>query len=61
MGMWQQIGLGLIAAVALLFFLPAALRSHKKARDATTDEWKGVLIPLGVVILFVILLVLLVR
>ncbi len=61
MGMWQQIGLGLIAAAALIFLLPAALRSRKEDRKATSDDWKGVLIPIAAVVGFVVLLILLVK
>lgn len=61
MEVWQQIGLGLIAAAALIFLLPAALRTQKRDRKASSEEWKGFLIPIAVVILFVILLILLVR
>jgi hypothetical protein len=60
MELWQKIGLGLIAAAALLFLLPGALRARKQDRKATADDWKGVLIPIALVIGFVVLLILMV-
>lgn len=54
---WEKIALGLImGAVALLAF-PGLRRSLKDAPKGTGNDWRGVLVPLVLVILFVFLLV----
>lgn len=54
---WEKILLGLIAVV-ILFWLGPGLKTVFQQSDAQQEkDWKGVLIPLVLVILFVLLLI----
>lgn len=61
MAIWEQVLLGIGALVLLFFFWPGAKAAMQKSREAENPDWKGVLLPIGVVILFVILLVTIAR
>lgn len=57
MAVWEQALIG-IAIFAVLFFLgPGAKKAMEESRQAENPDWKGALIPIGMVILFVILLI----
>jgi len=58
---WEQVLLGIGALVLLFFFWPGAKAAMQKSREAENPDWKGALLPVGVVILFVILLVTIAR
>lgn len=51
-----MIALGAIAIIALLLFYPGLRRLTEQSREAEKD-WPGFLIPVGAVVLFVILLI----
>ena len=53
---WEMIALGAIAIIALLLFYPGLRRLTEQSREAEKD-WPGFLIPVGAVVLFVILLI----
>lgn len=59
MGTWETLGLLLIAAVAILWFLPGVKRMLEASEKAEKD-WPAVLIPLALVVSFVVLLIALV-
>ena len=54
---WEMLALGAIAIIAVLWMYPGVNRLLKESREAEKD-WPGFLIPIGAVILFVILLIL---
>jgi len=54
---WVQVGMGLMALAVLFFFGPRAVDAVKNSRKASAQEWLGLLIPIGAVVLFVILLI----
>ncbi len=56
---WQQIILLLIAGVVAFLFFPGVKRMLDQSEKAEKD-WPAVLVPLGLVVLFVILLIMLV-
>ena len=57
MAVWEQALIG-IAIFAVLFFLgPGAKKAMEESRQAENPDWKGALIPIGMVVLFVILLI----
>jgi hypothetical protein len=58
---WEALLIGVLVLVLLLWFGPGIRQSIKRSPRGTTEDWKGVLLPLGLVVLFVILLVALVR
>lgn len=58
---WEQILLGVIALLALLFFGPGVRRAFEQTRPGTFSEWMGVITPLVLVVAFVALLIVLAR
>jgi len=58
---WEQILLGIGAFLALFFFWPGVKVALEKSRSTENPDWLGVLLPIGAVILFVVLLILLVK
>lgn len=54
---WENIGLGILAAVVMLLFFPGAKRMLQNSRKASAKEWMGITLPLVAVVLFVIILV----
>ncbi len=57
MAIWEQVLLGLASVVILFFFWPGVKQVMKQSREAENPDWKGALIPIGMVVLFVILLI----
>ena len=53
---WEQVLLGLLLVVVLVWFFPGLKRSLENSRKATRSDWIGLLVPIGLVILFVLLL-----
>lgn len=52
---WETLLVGVIAILVILWFRPGIKASLERSRKAEKD-WKAVLVPLGLVVLFVILL-----
>ena len=61
MAIWEQVLLGIAAVVLVFLFWPGARVAMQKSREAENPDWQGALIPIGVVILFIILLIVFVR
>ena len=61
MAVWEQALLGIGAVVLLFFFWPGVKAAMQKSREAENPDWKGALLPIGIVVLFVILLVTIAR
>ncbi len=61
MPFWQLllIGLGMVALIFL--FRPGIKRAFEQSRKATSDDWRGLLLPLGAVVLFVIVIIAMAR
>ena len=53
---WLSIGSAILVGFMLVMLLPHARRMIKESRKGTPAEWMGVLIPLGLVVLFVVFL-----
>ncbi|MFO8155065.1 MAG: hypothetical protein ACQERR_06030 [Pseudomonadota bacterium] len=60
MATWEQVVLGILVVLLLLWFFPGIKRMLQQSREAEEKDWKGLLLPLGVVVLFVLLLIALV-
>ena len=58
---WEQILLGMAAVVLVFFFWPGVKAAMKKSKEAENPDWLGALIPIGIVVLFVILLIIFAR
>lgn len=56
---WEILLAGLMAVLVIFWFRPGIKAALERSRTAPKD-WKGALIPLGLVILFVLLLMALV-
>jgi len=61
MQVWEQILLGIAALLLVFFFWPGVKVAMQKSRKATTRDWAAVLVPVGLVILFVVLLIIFAR
>lgn len=57
---WEILLGGLMAALVILWFRPGIKAAIERSRTAKKD-WPAVLIPLGLVVLFVLLLIQMVR
>ena len=55
--LWETITIGLIALLVLFWFSPGIKAALERGKNAPAD-WPAVLIPLGLVALFVFILVL---
>jgi len=58
---WEQVLLGMAAVVLVLLFWPGVKAAMQKSKEAENPDWQGALIPVGIVILFVILLIMVAR
>jgi hypothetical protein len=61
MALWEQLLIGVLVALLLLWFRPGIRAALKQSRDAERRDWSGALLPIGLVVLFVLLLIGLVR
>jgi len=61
MAWWQQVILGLVVALVLWWALPGVKAALERGRLADQKDWRGVLLPVGLVVVFVLLLIALVR
>ena len=52
-----MIAIGAVVVVVLLLFRPGLKQALKQSQEATNKDWAGLLLPIGLVILFVILLI----
>ena len=59
MATWELIALGAIGLIVILLFFPGLRRLSEESKKAEKD-WPGFLLPIGAVILFVVLLIVMV-
>ena len=59
MATWELILLGAIGLIVILLFFPGLRRLSEESKKAEKD-WPGFLLPIGAVILFVVLLIVMV-
>ncbi len=57
MSTWEQVLLGIAAVVILFLFWPGAKKMLEQSQQAENPDWQGALLPIGVVVLFVIVLI----
>jgi cytochrome c oxidase assembly factor CtaG len=57
MAVWEQVLLGVAALIMLFFFWPGVKVTLARSRAVENPDWKSALIPLGLVVLFVVLLI----
>ena len=56
---WEQLLIGIAAILLILWFRPGIKAAFRRSQEAESD-WKAVLIPIGLVVVFVIFLVMMV-
>jgi hypothetical protein len=61
MELWQKVLLGVGAILIVLWFRPGIKAIWKQSQEAENKDWKGLFLPIGMVVLFVILLIVMVR
>lgn len=54
---WETIGSAVLMIAMLVFIFPRMRHAVKNAPKGSFEDWKGFLIPLGAIILFVIFLI----
>lgn len=54
---WEQVLLGVGALIILFLFWPGVKATMERSRQAEERDWRGFLLPIGLVILFVGLLI----
>ena len=57
MSTWEMILLGALVVLVLFWMGPGIKATFEQSRQARERDWRGVLIPLAIVILFVIFLI----
>lgn len=57
MALWEQILVGVLVLLVLLWFRPGIREAMKRSREAEERDWNAVLLPVGLVVLFVLLLI----
>ncbi len=53
---WETILLGLIALLVILWFRPGIKAAFQQAKQVEHKDWRGFLLPIAIVVLFVIFL-----
>lgn len=61
MAWWQQAVLALVVLLVLWWTLPGVKAALEKSRHAERRDWRGVVLPVGAVVIFVLLLIAFVR
>lgn len=57
MPIWEQVTLVIVMIAILFFFWPSAKKEMEHSQQAENPDWKGVLVPIAAVILFVMVLI----
>ena len=61
MVLWQKVLLGVGVLLIVLWFRPGTKAAWKKSQEAENKDWGSLLLPIGMVVIFVVLLILMVR
>lgn len=56
MDLWMKIGSAALLVVFLIVLIPRARQMLKESPKGSTSDWTSALIPIGLVVLFVLLL-----
>ena len=60
MATWEMVLVGVLVVLVLLWVRPGIKNVFEQSRQAENKDWAGVLIPIGFVVLFVLLLIMMV-
>ena len=58
---WEMLLLGGVVVLVLMWMGPGISQTFKQSQQAERRDWAGFLLPLGVMLLFVIVLIILAR
>ncbi len=61
MVLFEQILVGILGVGIAFLFWPGVKAALKRSQDAENPDWMGALVPIGAVVLFIVLLVLIAR
>ncbi len=61
MALWEQILLGMAGVLLFFFFWPGVKAAMERSKEVENPDWQGALLPVGVVVLFVIVLIMLAK
>lgn len=61
MELWEQLLLGALGLGIFFLFRPGIKAAMEQSQQAENKDWQGVLMPIGLVVAFVVLLILLAR
>jgi hypothetical protein len=61
MEMWEQVLLGIGAFILVFLFWPGAKAAMERSKAAENPDWKGALVPIFLVVVFVIFLIFMAR
>lgn len=56
MDLWMKIGSAVLLVAMLAIMIPRARQMMKESPEGTTSQWISFLVPVGIVVLFVLLL-----
>ncbi|WP_090581393.1 hypothetical protein [Nitrosomonas sp. Nm58] len=54
---WMQIASALALVMFLIILFPAALEMMKNSPKATSSDWKAIVVPMIIIVLFIMLLI----
>ena len=57
MPVWEQVLIAVVTVLVVLWFRPGLKTALEQSRQAQHKDWQSILLPLGLVILFVLLLI----
>ncbi len=60
MPVWEQVTLVIVMVAILFFFWPGAKKEMENSQQIENPDWKGALVPIAAVVLFVFVLIALV-
>jgi hypothetical protein len=61
MALWEQILLGMGGLLIFFFFWPGVKVAMQRSKEAENPDWQGALLPIGIVVLFVVVLIMLAK
>lgn len=57
MDIWMKVGSAVLIVMMLVFIWPRARHMLRNSPKGSTDDWKGALIPLVLVVVFIFILI----
>lgn len=61
MAVWEQVLMGMGAFLIFFLFWPGVKQAMQRSKQVENPDWQTALLPIGVVVLFVVLLIMLAK